>query len=59
MYAEKNNIQDFADKILELLDDPDQCNKMGEFGRNRVLKELSWEYEEPKLYRAYDTLFDS
>ncbi len=57
LYAEKNNTQDFADKILLLLDDPEKRKQMGEFGHNRVLKELSWEYEEPKLYRAYDMLF--
>ena len=57
LYAEKNNIEDFANKILMLLDDSEKRKKMGAFGRNRVLNELSWEYEEPKLYRAYDALF--
>ncbi len=59
LYAEKNNIEDFADKIMLLLDDPEKRRKMGDFGRNRVLNELSWEYEEPKLYSAYDALYDS
>lgn len=58
LYADKNNIQDFAEKILQLLDDPEKRKQMGEFGRNRVLTELSWQYEEPKLYKAYDTIFE-
>ncbi len=59
LYAEKNNIEDFAEKILQLLDNPELREKMGEFGRNRVLTELSWQYEEPKLYAAYDAVYDS
>jgi hypothetical protein len=30
---------------------------MGALGRRRVLEELSWRYEAPKLLAAYDTLF--
>lgn len=58
LYAEKNNIEDFSNKILELLDNPELREKMGEFGRDRVINELSWEYEEPKLYSAYDALYE-
>lgn len=57
LYAENNNIQDMADKILVLLDDQKMRINMGEYGRNRVVNELSWSFEEPKLYRAYDDLF--
>ena len=59
LYAKKNNIEDFAEKIITLLDNSQMCKEMGEFGRNRVLNELSWEYEEPKLFRAYDALYKS
>ncbi len=58
LYAENNNVRDMAEKILLLLDDESLRTKMGEFGHNRVLNELSWQYEEPKLYHAYDVLFD-
>jgi glycosyltransferase involved in cell wall biosynthesis len=57
LYAEKNNEKDFADKILILLDDPALRKIMGQFGRNRVVNELEWEYEAPKLIAAYDTLW--
>jgi glycosyltransferase involved in cell wall biosynthesis len=43
-----------ADKILELLDDPERRRKMGEFGKRRVADELEWSYEVPKLLAAYD-----
>ncbi|MDO9069800.1 MAG: glycosyltransferase family 4 protein [Deltaproteobacteria bacterium] len=57
LYAEKNNVEDLALKIVQLLDDPVARKEMGEFGRNRVLNELEWKYEEPKLLAAYDALF--
>jgi glycosyltransferase involved in cell wall biosynthesis len=44
---------DFADKILWLLDRPEERKRMGEFGRNRVEKELAWEYSVPNLLAAY------
>ncbi|MBC2608240.1 glycosyltransferase family 4 protein [Pelagicoccus albus] len=57
LYAKPNDRIDLAEKIVELLDDPERRQKMGEFGRNRVLNELQWQYEEPKLLNAYETLF--
>lgn len=57
LYAEKNNVVDLAEKIVQLLDDPEARKEMGAFGRNRVLNELEWKYEEPKLLAAYDALF--
>ena len=57
LYANKNDPVDMARKIAELLDDPDQRARMGEYGRNRVINELEWVYEEPKLLAAYDRLF--
>jgi glycosyltransferase involved in cell wall biosynthesis len=59
LYAAKNNIQDLANKIIELLDDPTLRKEMGGFGRSRVVNELSWEHEEPKLLKAYETIFVS
>ncbi|MCP5147575.1 MAG: glycosyltransferase family 4 protein [Pseudomonadales bacterium] len=57
LYAKKNDEIDLADKIVELLDDPDKRKQMGEFGRNRVINELEWDYEVPKLLAAYEALF--
>ncbi|MBI9041330.1 glycosyltransferase family 4 protein [Lutibacter sp.] len=49
-----NNTIDFAEKIMLLLDDANLRLKMGEFGYNRVLKELSWEFESKKLINFYN-----
>ena len=47
---------DLAARILELLDDPQERKRMGEFGRSRVENELAWKFEAPKLLEAYSTL---
>jgi glycosyltransferase involved in cell wall biosynthesis len=53
LYAARNDELDMAHKIVELLDDPERRARMGEFGRNRVVNELEWCYEAPKLLAAY------
>lgn len=57
LYAQKNHEVDMAEKILELLDNLRMARAMGEFGRSRVVNELEWRYEAPKLLAAYDALF--
>ena len=56
-YAQQNDAIDFAQKIIELLDDAPRRQRMGEFGRQRVLNELEWRYEAPKLLAAYDAVW--
>jgi glycosyltransferase involved in cell wall biosynthesis len=58
LYARNNDKIDLARKIVELLDDPEKRQSMGQFGRNRVLNELQWEFEEPKLLKAYEAVLD-
>jgi glycosyltransferase involved in cell wall biosynthesis len=57
LYATRNDPLDFADKIVQLLSDPQQRAAMGQYGRERVEKELSWEHQAPHLLEAYDMLF--
>ena len=59
LYAKNNDSVDMAEKIIELLDDPDRRRYMGEFGRNRVINELSWEHTSKALLEGYDKLFNS
>ena len=49
----QNQVPDFAAKILWLIEHPDERERMGEFGRKRVLNELAWEYSVPNLLAAY------
>jgi glycosyltransferase involved in cell wall biosynthesis len=59
LYAGKNDgVADFAAKILWLLDRPEERNKMGEFGRKRIEKQLAWKYSVPQLLAAYQKAFN-
>jgi len=53
----EDRVGDFAEKILWLLDHPEERQKMGEFGRRRVEKELAWEYSTGNLLAAYECAF--
>ncbi|MGN1317780.1 MAG: glycosyltransferase family 4 protein, partial [Lachnospirales bacterium] len=57
LYAKNNDAVDMANKITELLNDPEKRRKMGEFGRNRVVNELSWEHTSKALLDGYDRFF--
>jgi glycosyltransferase involved in cell wall biosynthesis len=56
LYAKANDPVDFAEKITDLLADPDRRIKMGAFGRNRVETQMAWTYEVPKLIAAYQNV---
>jgi glycosyltransferase involved in cell wall biosynthesis len=59
LYARRNDPEDLAHKIVELLDDPARRAQMGEFGRRRVENDLEWRHEVPKLLAAYEALWPS
>jgi len=50
----ENQVSDFAAKILWLLDNPAERERMGEFGRRRVETELAWQYSVRNLLATYD-----
>jgi glycosyltransferase involved in cell wall biosynthesis len=56
LYAICGDTIDFANKIIQLVDDPELRIKMGNYAYNRVLKELSWDYEKEKLIRFYNRI---
>jgi len=59
LYADnKNQVTDFAAKILWLLDNPAERERMGRLGRQRVQNELAWEFSVPHLLRAYERCFE-
>ena len=57
LYATRNDPVDLARKIVELLDDPARRAAMGALGRRRVLEELEWRHEVPRLLAAYEALW--
>lgn len=54
LYARPNDVDDFAARVAELLDDPKRAREMGEAGRTRFLASLHWGHSVDALYRAYD-----
>jgi glycosyltransferase involved in cell wall biosynthesis len=59
LYARRNDSTDLAEKILSLLDDQETRHSMGAIGRARVVEELAWDYEIPKLLAAYEKLWST
>jgi glycosyltransferase involved in cell wall biosynthesis len=53
LYVQPNDELEFAKRVCWLLDNPDECKKMGEIGRDRVANALAWEYSVPILLHAY------
>jgi glycosyltransferase involved in cell wall biosynthesis len=58
LYAENTSPKNFAEKILWLFDNPDVRIEMGEYGYNRVINELSWDFESKKLIAFYQTILN-
>lgn len=56
LYATPNNEREFAEKIIELMDNPQLRKEMGEYGKQRVKNELAWEIVSENLLAAYKKL---
>jgi glycosyltransferase involved in cell wall biosynthesis len=57
LFATPNQERELARRIAELLDDPARREQMGQAGRDRVRRVLSWEHSAPVLLAAYDRLW--
>ncbi len=57
LYATPNSIEDFANKIEQLLENEELRVRMGQIGRRRVETELQWDVTKQQLLLAYETLF--
>lgn len=53
LYAEPGDVRSLADKLELLIADPALRREMGEAGRLRLERDLSWANEVPKLLAAY------
>ncbi|WP_432348772.1 glycosyltransferase family 4 protein (plasmid) [Shinella yambaruensis] len=58
LYAKPDDVRDFGERIVALLDDPERREAMGELGRKRILTSFSWEHSAPVLLAAYERLFE-
>ena len=56
IHVRSNDIVQFAEAILDLLDDPARRKRMGEIGRERIETLLDWRIQKQKLKRAYDRI---
>ncbi len=56
LYATPNLVEDFACKIETLLDNEELRRSLGNTGRERVVKALSWEETRKNLLLAYELL---
>lgn len=56
LYAKDNDIEEYAEKLNQLVGDPTTRVKLGELGRRRILNELSWLHQAQRLITAYDRL---
>jgi glycosyltransferase involved in cell wall biosynthesis len=54
VYAQPNDVADFAVKLCALLDDPERRERMGQLGRRRVEAGLAWHHQIPQLLESYE-----
>jgi glycosyltransferase involved in cell wall biosynthesis len=55
-YVYENSPVALADKIMELVDDPDKRLEMGSKGRSRIKSKFSWSHSIPNLLNAYELI---
>lgn len=53
LYAQPNEVADFASKIVTLLDNVELRQRMGKIGQERIKQHLAWEHSIPHLLAAY------
>ena len=55
-YAVPNDVDCFAAKVVELLDDEFRRKRMGAIGRARVVDELAWSHQRERYVGVFDRL---
>ena len=56
VYVEKDDAKLFAQAILELLDDPARCKRMGQVGLDRSRRLMGWNRSRATLLEAYSRI---
>jgi glycosyltransferase involved in cell wall biosynthesis len=54
LYVTPNNEHEFAEKIAWLLDRPEERERMGREGRDRILNGLAWDHQKEQMLAAYE-----
>ncbi|XZE17902.1 glycosyltransferase family 4 protein [Pirellulaceae bacterium SH449] len=57
VYADNNDIADYARATVKLMDDPELRQRLGQIGRDRVDNGLTWEHQSVQLLKLYSDLF--
>lgn len=57
LYARPNDEIDFAEKILELINNEGKRQMMGQYGKQRINNELKWDITKQELIKAYNRVF--
>jgi len=58
LFANPYNSKDIADKIIYLLDKPNEAEKFGKKGRKLIEEKYNWEAESKKLIMLYNSLLE-
>jgi glycosyltransferase involved in cell wall biosynthesis len=53
VYVKPNDVRDYADAIVQLMDDEPRRALLGKVGRTRVEQELAWSYQERAYLEVY------
>jgi glycosyltransferase involved in cell wall biosynthesis len=59
VYAQANDVAEFAKLTAQLLDDPAERARMGELGQARVEGQLSWAHSSKALLAAYASALEN
>ena len=52
----QRDVRDYAQAIVDLVDDAGLCERMGQLGRARVEQELAWPFQEQAYLGVYRAL---
>jgi glycosyltransferase involved in cell wall biosynthesis len=55
-YATPNDVQDYAEAVVALIDDESRRSRMGKLGRLRVERELAWSHQRRGYLGVYRRL---
>lgn len=55
-YVRPNDVEEYAETILRLLDDPELMASMGKAGRERIEEALGWNHQASRYVAVYDSL---